>query len=119
MGHRAALGLGVHDDPMPERQRDGGVVAVTHRAAGIDARVAAHHLPTPAGRVWMASQDRVILVRRHAVRMAIANVNRLATAAEEFFHEMRLARPTTERFVAEEELFIHHQRRFGTKNHSP
>ena len=41
VGHRAALGLGVHHDPMPERQRDGGMVAMTHRPACVNARVTA------------------------------------------------------------------------------
>src|SRR5207247_10472071 len=37
--HRAALGLGVHHHPMPERQRDRVMVTVTHRAASINARI--------------------------------------------------------------------------------
>ena len=62
VGHRAALGFGVHDDPMPERQRDGLVVAVTHRAAGINARVAAHHPPAPAGRFRLALQQGAVFL---------------------------------------------------------
>ena len=46
--HRSALGLSVHDDPMPERQRDGFVIAMTHRTPGIHARVPTHHSPTPS-----------------------------------------------------------------------
>src|SRR6185503_11599575 len=45
VGHRARLGLGVHHHTMPEGQRDDGVVGMTHRAASVNARVPAHHLP--------------------------------------------------------------------------
>ena len=44
------LGLGIHDDPMPERQRDGGVIAVTHRATGVNTCISLHHAPGPGHR---------------------------------------------------------------------
>src|SRR5437899_7711737 len=113
IGQRAALGLGVHDDPMPERQCDGGVVAVTHRAAGVNTRVALHYPPVPTDCVGIVLADGAILVRRDAVWITIAHANCLTARAEDLFHEMRLARSTTERFVTEDEIFIHHERRFG------
>jgi hypothetical protein len=51
--HRPALGLRVHDDPMPARQRDGFVIAMTHRAPGIHPRIATHHAPTPSLGGWV------------------------------------------------------------------
>lgn len=84
------------------------------------ARVAAHHLPAPAGRLGVALQDRAIFLRRDAVRVTAAHVDSLAAAAVELFHHVRLARTATERFIAEDEFLIHHERRAsGTKNHSP
>src|SRR5689334_22898198 len=97
---------------MPERQRDDRVVAVTHRSAGVDARVATHHLPTPASGLRLETEQFVIFRLVQTVGITLANVNRLASAAEEFFHNVWLAAAATERFIAEDELPIHHKRRF-------
>ena len=102
---------------MPERQRDGGVVTVPHRAACINARIAAHDAPTPADRIWIALDDATIFVRREAVRIPVAHVNRFTAAAEDFFDEVRLAAATTKRFVAENEFFIHRER--GSRHEEP
>ena len=96
---------------MPERQRDARMAAVTNRAADEDTRVASHHPPVPTNCVGIALNEGPILVRRETVRVTVANVNRLAAAAEEFFRQMRLAGTTTERPVVKDEFFIHHQRR--------
>src|SRR4051794_34768417 len=45
--HRSALGLSIHDHPMPERERNGCMVAVSHRAAHVDAGIATHYPPAP------------------------------------------------------------------------
>src|SRR5207247_6230534 len=47
VGHRAALRFRVHHDTVPERQGDGGVVGMAHRATGINTHVTAHHAPAP------------------------------------------------------------------------
>src|SRR5437660_10278911 len=94
---------------MPERQRNGLVIAVTNRAASINARVAAHHLPAPSGSVWIHTQHLAVLVWSNTVRMFRANVNRLATRAVELLHEVRFARTATECFVAESEFVIHYK----------
>jgi hypothetical protein len=97
---------------MPERQCDGRVVAMTHRPARVNARVALHHSPTPTDGVWISLDDGAILVRRNAVRIPVAHVNHFAATTEDFFHEVRFAATTTERLVAENEFFIHCERRF-------
>ncbi len=98
VGHRAALGLGVHHYAMPERQHDGVMVAVTHRAASINARISAHHAPSPADGFRIHAEQLGVFVFGNAVRMLRANVDRLTSGAVELFHEVRLARATTERF---------------------
>ena len=45
--------------------------------------------------------------------MTTANVNRFTATTEEVFNEVRLACSPAERFLAEDEFFIHHERRFG------
>ena len=67
VGHRAALGFRIHQNPVPERQCDGRVIAVTHVAAGIDAGIAGHDPPAPRRRAPLLTQDRAVLVRCHPV----------------------------------------------------
>ena len=98
VGHRAALGLGVHHNAMPERQRNGVMVAVPHRSTGIHTRVAAHHAPSPADGFRFHAEQLGVFLLGNAVRVLRANVDRLAASAVELFHEMRFARATTERF---------------------
>ena len=44
--------------------------------------------------------------------MLTANMNRFAAGSEQLFDDMRLARASTHRFVAEDEFLIRYQRRF-------
>src|SRR5947207_8135224 len=78
VGHRAGLGFGVHHYAMPERQRDGVMVTVTHRAASINARIAAHHAPSPADGFRIHAEQLGVFLFGNAVRMLRAYVNRLA-----------------------------------------
>src|ERR1051326_6698975 len=110
--HRATLGLGVHDDPMPERQRNGSMIAVAHSTAGIDTHVAAHDAPALVSSLPIAPQDQLVFILHHAVRLAPANVNSLAAAAIELLHNVWLASTATDRLVAENEFLVHHEGRF-------
>src|SRR5687768_15298445 len=96
---------------MPERQCDGGVIAVTHRATRVDARVPAHYPPTPSRSIGIATQEGAVFVRRNAVRISPTNVDHLTASAAELFHEMRFTSSTAKRFVAEDQFRIHHKRR--------
>src|SRR5438552_4063454 len=113
VGHPAGLGLGVHHYAMPERQRDRVMVAVTHRAASINARITAHHAPSPADGFRIHAEQLGVFLFGNAARMLRANMDRLAAGAEELLHEMRFARTTTERLVTENKLLVHHHRRLG------
>lgn len=107
--HCATLVFGVHKHSMPEWQRDGFVIAVAHRSARINAGVAAHDAPTPTRSIWICPQDRAILFQRHSIWVMTAEVHRLATASIQLLDEVRLARTTTNRFVAENQLLVHDQ----------
>src|SRR5258708_38888836 len=48
LGHCSALGLRAHDHPIPERQRDGFMLDMTHDTTGPNTRIPAHHRPPPA-----------------------------------------------------------------------
>ena len=60
VGHRAALGFGVHENTMPERQSDRLVIGVTHLPASINVRVPGHHSPTPMGALHCLSCSRAL-----------------------------------------------------------
>jgi len=82
---------------------------VTHRAASINARITAHHAPSPAADFRIHAEQLGVFLLGNAVRMLRANVDCLGAGAEELLHEMRFARTTTERLVTENELLVHHQ----------
>jgi hypothetical protein len=110
-GHGTALGLGIQMNRMPEGQRNGRVIAVTHAAARKDAHVAAHHLPAPASRFRVGPQQPAVFPLGSTVWMLGADVDRLAAVAEEFLHEVGLAPPPAQRLVAENKFFVHHKPR--------
>ena len=56
IGHRATLGFCVHDNTMPERQRDRVMIAVANCAPSVNARVAAHHPPAPSVRIRVCAE---------------------------------------------------------------
>src|SRR5437016_5040662 len=59
--HGPGLPLGVHDDPVPAIEHDGGVVGVPDPATDVDAGVAPHGAPAPALRLRAAGQDALVL----------------------------------------------------------
>src|SRR5688500_20264184 len=96
---------------MPERQVDDCVIAVTHRSARVNARIAAHHSPAPVRGFRVCAQQLTVFFWEHSVWMLATNMNRFTAGSVELFHDVRLACATTERFVAENEFLIRHKRR--------
>ena len=109
VGHRAALSLRVHHNTVPARQRDGRVVRVADRSASINARIASHDTPTPAGCAGSSLEETLIFVLRETVRVLCSHVNDFTAGAKDLLHHMRLARATTQRFIAQNEFVVHDQ----------
>src|SRR5689334_978427 len=100
---------------MPERQSDDRVIAMTHRTARVNARVAAHHRPAPVRGFWVCEQQLTVFLWQDSVGMLAANMNRFAAGSEQLFHDVRFARATSKRFVAKDQFFIRHKRRLRHK----
>src|SRR5258708_9407368 len=99
LGHCSALGLRAHDHPMPERQRDGFMIDMTHGTTGVNTRVPAHHLPAPAGSARGSPQETLVLCRCDPVRVPGAHVNSFPACAEDLLDQVRLTRTATKRFI--------------------
>ena len=69
VSHRAALGFRVHQNTVPERQRDRGMVGVAHCSAGENAHVAAHHSPLPTRGVRIRLEQAHVFARQETIRV--------------------------------------------------
>src|SRR5262249_20860160 len=106
--HGPGLPLGVHDDPVPAVQGDGGVVGVPDPAPDVDAGVAPHGTPAPALRLRAAIQDALVLRLGDAVGVPGADVDRLASRAVAELGPMRLAAVApAQRLVGKDQLLVH------------
>jgi hypothetical protein len=112
VGHRAALSFRVHHHTVPERQGNGCMVGMTDCSPGIDARIASHDLPTPAHGTRSSLQEPLVFSRGDPVRVPRAHVNDFTAGAEDLLHPMRFTGTTPERFIAQNSIFVHDQRRF-------
>jgi len=108
--HGPGLALGVHQNPVPTMQGNGGVVGVPDAALDVDVGVAPHSAPTPTLRLRAAGHDLPVLRLRDAVGVAGADVDRLATRAVAELGPMRLAAVApTQRLVPQDQLLVHGQ----------
>src|ERR1043166_533925 len=99
--HCATLRFGIHRNAMPERQRNGGMIAVTNGTAGIHAGIATHHAPAPASRLRIRAYQLLVFLSGNTIGIFRANVDRLAASAVELLHDMRFPAATLKRFIAE------------------
>lgn len=102
--HGRGLVLGVHFDPVPAAERDGGVVAVTDAAFDEDGRVSAHDLPVRATCGRVSGDEGSILILRQAAGSEVAYIDGLARGADEALDDVGLASAAAERFVGEDEV---------------
>lgn len=99
---------------MPTIQRDRGVVGVANAAFHEDRWISTHDGPTPCFRFGVTAQNRRVLPRENAFRMARANIDRFATHPIAEFGPVRLsADPAPQRFVFQDQLLRYHHVRVG------